>query len=123
LRGGGECALGTLTSCAQTADSTSVGGDILLVFALEFLNKVMDKSVVKVLTTVSLAVALTSKIPSSIVKRENIERSSTNIEDENVTLASDLLVKTVGDCSSGGLVNDSENVEAGDGSGILGGLL
>merc|ERR1712164_120934 len=39
--GGGQVALGTLTSCAKTTHGTWVGGEIFLVLALELLHKVV----------------------------------------------------------------------------------
>ena len=53
-------------------------------------------------------------------KKGDIEGASTEIEDEDVALALDLLVKTVGDGGSGGFVDDTENVETSDCTGILG---
>jgi hypothetical protein len=60
----------------------------LLVLVLEFLNDVVNETVVEVLTTqVSVTGGcLTSKIPSPIVKR-NIKSFATKIEDEHVALA------------------------------------
>ena len=55
-------------------------------------------------------------------EQEHIESASTEIEDEDVPLASHLLVEAVGDGSSGRLVNDTEDVETGDGTGVLRGL-
>lgn len=55
-------------------------------------------------------------------QERDIEGTTTKIEDENVALALDLLVKTVCDGSGGGLVDDTENVEAGNETGILGSL-
>ena len=55
-------------------------------------------------------------------KERDIERSSSEIEDENVLLADALLVETVGDSSGGGLVDDAEHIHARDDSGVLGGL-
>ena len=52
----------------------------------------------------------------------DIEGTTTEIEDEDVTFAGVLLVETVRNSGSGGLVDDSENLHAGDGTGILGGL-
>ncbi|KAJ7915616.1 hypothetical protein B0H13DRAFT_1871895 [Mycena leptocephala] len=45
-----------------------------------------------------------------------------SIQVEDVTLAGDLLVETVGDGSGVVLVDDSQDIHAGDGTGILGGL-
>ena len=82
----------------------------------------VDETVVEVLTT---KVSVTSgglDLEDTLLdgKERNIEGSSTEIEDEDVTLASGLLVKTVGDGSGGGLVDDTEDVETGDGTGVLG---
>jgi hypothetical protein len=57
------------------------------------------------------------------VEKRNIESSSTQVEDENVTLLGGLSSsETVGDSGSGGLVDDTEDVKSGDGTGVLGGL-
>ena len=56
----------------------------------------------------------------------HIESSTSQIEDEDVTFSlvhvSLLLVQTVCDSGSRGLVDDSQDVESSDHSGILGGL-
>ncbi|GMR38067.1 hypothetical protein PMAYCL1PPCAC_08261 [Pristionchus mayeri] len=52
----------------------------------------------------------------------HVEGSSSEIEDEHVTLSAVLLVETVSDGGCRGFVNDSEHVEASDGTGVLGGL-
>lgn len=54
-------------------------------------------------------------------QERHIEGSSSEIEDEDVAFTLDLLVKTVGDGSGGGSVDDTEDVEAGDHNGVLGG--
>src|SRR6267154_2114944 len=71
---------------------------------------------------VSPAFALTSKIPSLMVKRD-IEGSSTEIENEHVALADHLLVETVRDSSSRGLVDNTKDIHARDGTNVLGSLL
>jgi hypothetical protein len=59
----------------------------LLVLALEFVDEVVNETVVEVLTTQVSATGgcLTSKIPSPI--KRNIKNFSTKIEDEHVALA------------------------------------
>ena len=53
----------------------------------------------------------------------HIEGSTAQVEDENVALASGvLLVQTVRDGGGGGLVDDAHAVETRDGSGVLGRL-
>lgn len=54
-------------------------------------------------------------------KERHIESSTTEIVDDDLRLAT-LLVETVGDGGSGRFVDDTENLETGDGTGILGGL-
>lgn len=57
------------------------------------------------------------------VEEGNIESSTTKIVDEDVTLLVGLAgTETVGDGSSSGLVDDTENVETSDGTSVLSGL-
>ena len=120
----GQCALGPLASSAKTAEGTSVGGEVLLVLALELLDEVVDEAVVEILTT---QVSVTSgglDLEDTLLdgQKRHIESSTTEIEDEHVALTSGLLVKTVGDGSGGGLVDDTKDVETSDHTSILGGL-
>lgn len=55
-------------------------------------------------------------------EERDIEGTTTQVEDENVALALDLLVESVGDGSSSRLVDDTEHVETGNETSILGGL-
>ena len=59
----------------------------------------------------------------AIVNRQqsDIEGTSTKIKDQHVGLAT-RLVHTVGNGSSGGLVDDTLHLHTGNGTGILGGL-
>ncbi len=57
------------------------------------------------------------------VQKRNIKGSSSEIVDHDITLLVRLAgAETVCDRGSGGLVDDTEDVETGDGTGILGGL-
>lgn len=57
------------------------------------------------------------------VEKRDIESPTTEIVDEDVALLVGLAsAETVGNGSSSGLVDDTEDVEAGNGTGILGGL-
>jgi hypothetical protein len=93
------------------------------VFALELVDEVVDETVVEILTT---QVSITSSrldLEDTLLNGQegDIEGSSTEIEDEHVSLTLNLLVETVGNGGSG-LVDDSENVEAGNQTSILGSL-
>ena len=92
--------------------------------AFELIDKVVDKTVVEVLTT---QVSITSgglDLEDTLLDGEerDIESSSSQVEDQHVALTFDLLVKAVGDGGGGGLVDDTEDVETSNKTGILGGL-
>src|SRR5258705_485743 len=57
------------------------------------------------------------------VKKRHIESSSAQIKDENVSLLTGLsCTQTISNGSSSGLVDDTENVQSGDGTSIFSGL-
>jgi hypothetical protein len=79
---------------------------------------VVKEGVVEVLTT---KVGVTSggldgEDTAGDVEERNIEGTSTKIVDEDVLLGRRLGVETVGDSGSGGLVDDTENIETSDGT-------
>ncbi|GKT56964.1 NAD-specific glutamate dehydrogenase [Colletotrichum tofieldiae] len=124
LGGRGQGALGTLASGAETAQRAGVGGQVLLVLALELVDEVVDEAVVEVLTT---QVGVTSgglDLEDALLNGQegHIEGTTTEIEDENVALALGLLVQAVRDGGGGGLVDDAQHVEAGNETGVLGSL-
>jgi hypothetical protein len=120
----GKGSLGSLTSSAKTSQGTDVRREILLVLSLEFVNEVVDQTVVEVLTTQVGVTGSRLDLEDTLLNGEerNIEGTTTEIEDEDVALTLNLLVETVGNGGSGRLVDDSENVETGDETGILGSL-
>jgi hypothetical protein len=85
---------------------------------------VVDESVVKVLTTEMGVTGGGLDLEDALLNGEerDIERTTTEVEDENVLLSGTLLVETVGDGGGGGLVDDTEDVETRDDTGVLGGL-
>jgi hypothetical protein len=62
-------------------------------------------------------------LEDALLNRQNrdVEGAAAQVENENVALAGDalLLVQAVGDGGGGGLVDNAEDVEAGDDAGIL----
>jgi hypothetical protein len=124
LSGRREGTLGTLASSAETTKSTSVGSEILLVLALELLGEVVDETVIEILTSQVSVTSSGLDLEDTILNGEegDIESSSSKIEDENIALTRSLLVETVGDSSGSWLVDDTEDVETSDETGILGSL-
>ena len=78
--------------------------------------------VVKVFTTRMGITCRGQDLEDTITDGEkgNIESSTTEIVDDDLRFTT--LVKTVGDGSSGRLVNDTEDLETGNGTSILGSL-
>jgi len=120
----GEGTLSTLASSAKTAESTSVGGQVLLVLALELVDEVVDETVVEVLTTQVSVTSSGLDLEDTLLDGQegNIEGTTTQIEDEDVALTLLLLVKTIGNGGSSGLVDDTEDVQTGNETGVLGSL-
>jgi hypothetical protein len=119
-----EGALGTLASSSEAAESTGVGGKVLLVLSLELIYEVVDETVVEVLTTQVSVTGSRLDLENTLLDGEerDIEGTTTKIEDEDVALTLDLLVKTVGNGSGGGLVDDTKDVKTGNQTSILGSL-
>jgi hypothetical protein len=124
LSGRGESSLGTFTSGSETSQSTNVSAQVLLMLSLELVNEVVNQTVVEVFTTQVSVTGSGLDLEDTLLngKERNIEGTTTKIEDKDVALTLNLLVETVGNGSSGRLVDDSENVETGDETGILGSL-
>ena len=86
--------------------------------ALELLDEVVDETVIEILTT---KVSVTSgglDLEDTLLngQKGHIEGSSTKIEDQDVALTLGLRDEIVGDKSGCGLVDDTEDVETGDGA-------
>ena len=92
---GGKGTLSTLTGCAETTKSTGVGGEILLVLALEFLDEVVDETVIKIFTTKMGITSGSLDFKDDIFdgQQRDIEGTTTQIEDEDFATSFDLLVK------------------------------
>jgi hypothetical protein len=91
----------------------------------EFLLEVVKEVSVEVLTTqvgVSSS-SLDGENTTLDVQKRDIESTTTKIVDEDVPLLVRLSgTETVSDSGGGRLVDDTENVEASNGTGVLGGL-
>jgi hypothetical protein len=124
LSGGGESSFSTLASGSEATESTGVAGEILFEFPLELLDEVVDETVVKVLSTKMGVTSGSLDFKDALFdgQKRDIESSSAEIEDENVTLADNFLVETVSDGGSGGFVDNTEDVKTRDDTGVLSSL-
>jgi len=125
LSAAGQSALGSLASSAQPPESASVAGKILLGLPGKLLLAVLKQVGIEVLTT---KVGITSSSfngedTALDVEERNIESTTTKIIDENVALLVRLArAKTVGNGGSCRLVDDTEDIQASDGTSIFGSL-
>ena len=91
---------------------------------LEFVCEVVDETVVEVLTTQVSVSSSRLNLEDTLFNGQegDIECTTTQIEDKDVALAFSLLVKTVGDGGSSGLVDNTEDVKASNETSVLGSL-
>ena len=84
----------------------------------------VDETVVKVLATKMGVTSGGLDFEDTLLNGQegNIKGTTTQVEDEDIALAVNLLVETVGDSGSGRLVDDTEHVETGNQTRVLGGL-
>ena len=124
LSGWRQDSLGFLALSSQSSHSSGIWSDINAFLLEEVSSAMLDKLVIKVLTS---QVGITSgsfDFEHSFVdgKERNIESSSSQIEDKNVLFTMALLVKTISDSSSSRFVDDPENIQTSNWSSILCGL-
>lgn len=92
--------------------------------SFEFVCEVVDETVVEVLTTQVSVTGSGLDLEDTLLDGQegDIEGTTTQVEDKDVALTLGLLVKTVGDGSGSRLVDDTEDVEAGNETSVLGSL-
>lgn len=122
LEGRGQLDLGLLGGLTDTLDGHAVVGEIDALLLLELLDEVADKGDIEVLTTkVGVTVGgLDLEHTALDLEDGDIEGTSTKIVDSDDAVA--LLLKTVGEGGSSWLVDDTENVQSGNLTSVLGGL-
>src|SRR5277367_3837721 len=108
----------------KTSEGTSIGGEILLVLSFEFLDKMVDKTVIKILSSQMGISSRCFDLENSLLNSQerHIESSTTEIEDENVLFALCFLVETVGNSGGGGFVDDTKDIETSNQTSVFGGL-
>ena len=97
---------------------------IFTVFSVTYGHEVVDQTVIEILSSQMGVTSGGFDLENTIFDRKDgdIKGSTAEIENKDVTLRSDLFVQTVSDGGRGGFVDDSKNVEAGNGTGVLGSL-
>lgn len=122
LQGRRQLNLGLLSSLTDTLDGHAIVGQVDTSLLLEVLNNVADQSDIEVLTTQVSVTVGGLDLEDTLLDLQNgdIESTATKIVDGDHTVS--LLLETVGEGSSSGLVNNTENVQTGNLTGILGGL-
>ena len=120
--GGRKLALGLLGGLTNTLDSHAVRRDVDTRLLLELGKNVVDKGNVKVLTTkVSVTVGRLDLEDTLLhLKDGDIERSTTQVVDGDDSRIG--LVETVCEGGGGRLVDDTEDLETSNRTGVLGGL-
>ena len=83
----------------------------------------LSKFLIKIFTTKMSVTSSGNDLENTVIngKKRHIEGTTSQIEDNNI-LFSLLLVHTVSNSGSSGLIDDTENIQTGDESSILGGL-
>lgn len=121
----GQGTLGTLASSSKSSQGTGITAHVLLGLAGKLFLAVVEQVGVEILTT-QMGVtsgSLDSEDTTLDVEKRHIESTTTKIVDQDVALLLRLArAQTVGNGGSGGLVNDTEDIETRNGTGVLGSL-
>jgi hypothetical protein len=122
LGGRGELDLGLLGSLTDTLNGHSVLGEVESRLFLELSDDVVDEGDVEIFSSeVSVTVGRLDFEDTLLhLEDRDIERSSSEIVDSDLSRV--VAVETVSESGSGRLVDDTENVETSDRSGVLGSL-
>ena len=118
-----QSTLGLLGLTLELTHGLEVLGNVDAVLLVVLLGEVVDDTLVEVLTTKVSVTSGSENLEDTVLNGEerDIEGTTTEIVDNDLTLTLGL-VKTVGDSGGGGLVDNTEDVETGDDTGILGSL-
>ena len=114
----------TFACCSQAAHGTRVLCNIKLTFLLELLSKIADHTIIKVFTA-KMGVAsrcLYLKYTLLNGEKRHIKRSATKVKNKNILLVVLFLIKSIGDCGCGWLVNNTQYVHPRNRASILRGL-
>jgi len=122
LGGGGKLNLGLLSSLTDTLDGHAVAVQVDTLLLLELLDEVADEGDVEIFTTKMSVTVGGLDLEDTVLDLQDgdIESTTSQIVDSDNVVGG--LVKTVGKSGRGRLVDDTEDVQTGDLTGVLGGL-
>ena len=120
---GRQSTLGLLNLALKLTHSLKILLDIGVVLLVVLLDEVLHDTVVEILTTKVSVTSGSQDLENAVVDRQkrHIEGTTTKIVNNDLALVTGL-IKTVSDSGGGGLVDNTEDVETGDSTGILGSL-
>ncbi|PMB65055.1 NAD-specific glutamate dehydrogenase [Beauveria bassiana] len=118
-----QSTLGLFSLTLELTHGFGVLGDVNIVLLVVGFGEEVDDALVEILTTKMGVTGGGKDLKDTIVDRQerDIKSTTTEIVDNDLALTV-ALVQTIGDGGGGGLVDDSENVETGDNTGVLGSL-
>ncbi|CAM5465923.1 hypothetical protein SNARM312S_01791 [Streptomyces narbonensis] len=118
---GRELDLRLLRGLAETLESHLVLGEVHAVAVLELRHQVVDDALVPVVTTEVVVTVGGLHLDDAVadLQEGHVEGAATEVEDEDRLV---VLVEAVGQGGRGRLVDDAQDVEARDLTGLLGGL-
>ena len=119
----GESALSLLDFTLELAHGAEVAANVGTSLLLVELDEVVNDTVIEILTTQVSVTSGGQDLKDTVVDGEegDIEGTTTEIVDDDLRLAA-LLVETVRNGGGRGLVDDTEDLETGDRTGVLGRL-
>ncbi len=118
LRGGGQLDLRLLGGLAQTLERHLVLGQVDAVAVGELLHQVVDDALVPVVATEVVVTVGGLDLDDTVadLQERHVEGAATEVEDEDGLV---VLVETVGQGGGGRLVDDTQDVQARDLTGLL----
>lgn len=118
----GQLDLGLLSSLADALNGHTVTGEVNTRGLLEVGNHVADEVNIEILTTQVGVTVGGLNLKNTVLDLQNRDIESTTAKIVDSDNAVGLLLETVGESSGSGLINNTEDVEAGDLTSILGAL-
>lgn len=118
-----QSTLGLLGLTLELTHGLEVLGDVNAVLLVVRLGKVVDDALIEILTTEMGVTSGSQNLENALVdgQKRDIKGTTTKIVDNDLSLLLSL-VQTIGDSGGGGLVDNSEDVQTGNDTGILGSL-